>query len=90
MEDQPSPDSVFTCGECDHWVAMPDKTQVNGSEHAPRNGTCWRYPPRIMPIQQKNALGQTQNGFINVRPPVMETERACGDFESKDVSDLDD
>lgn len=88
MEDQPSPESTCTCGECYYWVKFLAAKPINGSEPTPCNGLCWRYPPTVIPVQQKTALGQMQHGFINVRPTLAETERACGEFEQIDTPNL--
>lgn len=92
MDDQPSPETVMVCGECAHWYAEPidPKAQpvIVGSEPEPRRGTCWRNPPKVFLMQQPNALGQMQAGFVTGRPPLLETERACGEFDYKDSSDL--
>jgi len=92
MDNQPSPDTVMVCGECVCWEPDPrDPAPQSGiveREPEPRRGTCWRYPPKVFLAQQPNALGHPQLGFLTARPQLLETERACGEFDFKDAPNL--
>lgn len=75
-------ETMMTCGDCEFWVEMQagdDPPAANESY-----GRCYCRPPQVFPAQQPNALGHMQLGFINVRPALPSTERACGDFEPRD------
>lgn len=89
MDDQPPPESVLVCGDCVHWepnaVDPAPQPVIVGREPEPRRGTCWRNPPKVFLAQQPNALEQMQLGFLTARPQLLETERACGEFDYKDA-----
>lgn len=73
------------CGDCEHWeradnIAAPVNDSAPG-EKMGRAGWCFEKPPSPMVGQAPNALGVPQMQVSALRPPVEDTETACGSFE---------
>lgn len=87
----------LTCGDCEHWEPA-QKTYnigrpVNDSapdERAVQAGWCYAEPPKPMVSQVQDALGQPKMQMTILRPPVEDTEKACGSWELSSELDMDD
>ena len=74
----------LTCGDCEHWEPAENVKSVNGGARA---GWCFAEPPKAILGQVPNALGHPQMQVSALRPPVEDTEKACGSWEMS--SELD-
>lgn len=65
-------ENQHTCGFCIFYKKSP--AQLN-------QGECHRYPPQVVPVQQRNSIGQTSVGGLTMFPAV-NVKTWCGEFES--------
>ena len=70
----------LTCGDCEHWEPA-DNVQAANNGGKGRPGWCFAEPPKAIIGQVPNALGHPQMQVTALRPPVEDTEKACGSWE---------
>lgn len=93
----------MVCGGCEFWrpSEVMEEQPPNGKRvlqavnDAPpeppkaRPGHCWRFPPTGYLMTQRHPMtGEPLMGTVAVRPPVTDTDPACGEFESIAEPDL--